>query len=429
MTETINPSASVTAEERTPAPAVRFPVASGRRTWQAVRESLNLSRWALASGVAVLVVASLVGFVAPVALGRLVDVVSARGTDGDVVALVVVMAVAAAIGGALNGLAYSLTAGVMETGLARLRERMVRRALTLPWSVVERAGTGDLVSRASNDVRQVADTGPRVVNALTTALLTIGLTVVAMAGINPWFALALLLILPVHVITVRWYLRTVPDLYVSERAAEAESSRALLSGLRGHDTVLAYGLNYQHIAGVANTSWATAEWSIRARRMVNRFFSRLNFAEFLGMAALLLTGFWLVRRDAASIGEATTAVLFFLRLFNPINQLLFVVDDMQSAAASLSRIVGVIDVPGARDEDRESTSADACRGCGPGRPHGDRAGARPRPELPLRRRPGRPAPHRPDAGPRRRGGPGRHDGRRQEHSRRPDLRPARAGRR
>ena len=356
MTETTNASPSVTADDRTPAPAARFPVASGRRTWQAVRESLNLSRTALASGVAVLVVACLVGFVAPVALGRLVDVVSARGTDGDVVALVVVMAVAAVIGGALNGLAYSLTAGVMETGLARLRERMVRRALTLPWSVVERAGTGDLVSRASNDVRQVADTGPRVVNALTTALLTIGLTIVAMAGVNPWFALALLLILPVHVVTVRWYQRTVPDLYVSERAAEAESSRALLSGLRGHDTVLAYGLNYQHIAGVATTSWATAEWSIRARRMVNRFFSRLNFAEFLGMAALLLTGFWLVRRDAATIGEATTAVLFFLRLFNPINQLLFVVDDMQSAAASLSRIVGVIDVPGVRDEDPESTS-------------------------------------------------------------------------
>ena len=356
MTETTNRATRVTPDDRTAPPADRFPVAGGRRTWQAVRESLNLSRAALASGVAVLLVASLVGFVAPVALGRLVDVVSSRGTDGDVVVLVVVMVVAAAVGGALNGLAYSLTAGVMETGLARLRERMVRRALTLPWSVVERAGTGDLVSRASNDVRQVADTGPRVVNALTTALLTIALTFIAMAGVNPWFALALLLILPVHIVTVRWYLRTVPGLYVSERAALADSSRALLSGLRGHHTVLAYGLNYQHIAGVATTSWATAEWSIRARRMVNRFFSRLNFAEFLGMSALLLTGFWLVRRDAASLGEATTAVLFFLRLFNPINQLLFVVDDMQSAAASLSRIVGVIDVPGARDVAPDSLS-------------------------------------------------------------------------
>jgi ATP-binding cassette subfamily C protein len=354
VTETTNRATPAIASERSAA-AARFPVAGGRRTWDAVRESLNLSRRELVAGDLVLVIACLVGFVAPIALGRLVDVVSsAHGTDTEVVGLFAAMVAAAVVGGALNGFTYSLTAGAMEAGLARLRERMVRRALTLPWSVVERAGTGDLVSRASNDVRQVADAGPRVVNALTTALLTIVLTFVAMAGVNPWFALALLVILPVHVITVRWYLRTVPGLYVAERAALADSSRSLLSGLRGHDTVIAYRLNYQHIAGVASTSWATAEWSIRARRMVNRFFSRLNFAEFLGMSALLLTGFWLVHRDAASLGEATTAVLFFLRLFNPINQLLFVVDDMQSAAASLSRIVGVIDVPGASDLDLES---------------------------------------------------------------------------
>ena len=346
MTETTNQATAAATDK----PAARFPVAGGRRTWKVVRESLNLSPSALVFGDAVLIVAALVGLVAPVALGRLVDVVSQRGTDRDVVLLAVAMIVAALVGGVLNGFTYSLTAGALETGLARLRERMVRRALRLPWSVVERAGTGDLVSRASSDVRQVAATGPQVVNALTSALLTIVLTFFAMAGVNLWFALALLVILPVHVLTVRWYLRTVPGLYVAERAALADSSRALLSGLRGRDTVLAYRLHYQHIAGVATTSWATAEWSIQARRMVNRFFSRLNFAEFLGMSALLLTGFWLVQRNAASLGEATTAVLFFLRLFNPINQLLFVVDDMQSAAASLSRIVGVIDVPASEPE-------------------------------------------------------------------------------
>lgn len=322
----------------------RLPVAGGAATWRAVRTTLGLSRVRLAAGVVLLVAASLAGFVAPWALGQLVDVVAADPRDSAVYRLVVVMVAGGLAGGVLNGWAYTVTSRVMETSLARLREQMVDEALGLAWPVVERAGTGDLVSRASDDVRQVASAGPRVVTALSTAFLTILLTFAVMAGVNPFFALALAVILPVHVVTVRWYLRRVPQLYVAERVAVAESSRALLSSLRGHDTVLAYRRGDYHADLVARTSWDTAQWSIAARRMVNRFFGRLNFAEFLGMSALLVVGYLLVDAGRATVGEATAAMLFFLRLFNPINMLLFVVDDMQSAAASLARIVGVIDL-------------------------------------------------------------------------------------
>ncbi len=45
----------------------------------------------------------------------------------------------------------------------------------------------------------------------------------------------------------------------------------------------------------------------------NRFFGRLNFAEFLGMTRILLVGFWLINNDLGTMGAATTAMLFFLR--------------------------------------------------------------------------------------------------------------------
>lgn len=72
------------------------------------------------------------------------------------------------------------------------------------------------------------------------------------------------------------------------------------------------------------------------------FFGRLNFAEFLGMAGILLAGFWLIGNGHSTVGAATTAMLLFLRLFGPINQLLIVIDILQSVLASLSRMVGVI---------------------------------------------------------------------------------------
>jgi ATP-binding cassette subfamily C protein len=76
-------------------------------------------------------------------------------------------------------------------------------------------------------------------------------------------------------------------------------------------------------------------------RLQTRFFARLNGAELVGTSAILLAGFLLVRAGSISVGEATAAALYFVRLFDPLNMLLGLIDDAQSAAASLARLVGV----------------------------------------------------------------------------------------
>ena len=86
---------------------------------------------------------------------------------------------------------------------------------------------------------------------------------------------------------------------------------------------------------------------MRAVNLITRFFARLNVAELIGVGAILTTGFLLVDADAISVGAATAAALYFIRLFDPINILLVLVDDAQRAGASLSRLVGIaaMDVP------------------------------------------------------------------------------------
>ena len=75
--------------------------------------------------------------------------------------------------------------------------------------------------------------------------------------------------------------------------------------------------------------------------MRTTFFARLNAAEFVGLSAVLVAGFLAVRADVASLGAATAAALMFVRLFDPINIVLGLVDDVQEAAAGLARLVGV----------------------------------------------------------------------------------------
>jgi ATP-binding cassette, subfamily C, bacterial len=320
-----------------------LPLASGREVARELRRSLPQGWWRVPGLVVVVLSAAVAGVVGPLALGSVVDAIGA-GDDAPHLAVILaaVMAGAVVVGAVLTAVGMIAGSRLFESALADLRERMVDTALHLPPARVERAGTGDLVARAGDDVAEVSDAIPRVVPALVGAAFTIAVTLVGMAVIDPWYAVALLAVTPLHVIAVRRYLRSAPGVYAAERAAMADRAQHLLDALRGLETVRAYSAEPAHLARISTASWNVVRWSMRARGIQNLFFARLNAAEFLGMAGLLAVGFVLVANGGGTVGGTTAAMLLFLRLFGPINQLLFVVDDLQSAFASLARIVGVI---------------------------------------------------------------------------------------
>jgi len=341
----------------------RLPIADARTVWREARRSLAGRAWQLAALAAVLTASAAAGIVSPLALGAVVDGANSGVASGDPAFVWMLggwMAASILLGALLGSVGVIGASRMIELTLADLRERMVDTALRLPQSRVERAGTGDLVSRAGDDVAVVAEAIPSVVPALTGSFFTITVTIVGMAVIDPWYALVLLVVVPVHVLAVRGYLRHAPQVYAGERSAMADRAQHLLDSLRGIESVRAYGLAPEYIGRIARVSWAVAGWTMRARAIQNVFFARLNAAEFLGMGGLLVVGFVLVSNGSGSIGGTTAAMLLFLRLFGPINELLFVVDDLQSALASLGRIVGVITVdPAPRPARADGTVAAA----------------------------------------------------------------------
>jgi ATP-binding cassette subfamily C protein len=325
-----------------------LPTATGRETWAAVRGLLRGRRLMACGAFAVLVAATSAGlFTAPL-LGRIVDLVADGEPASTLTTPVVLLAVVAIVQGGLTALGVALVAGLGEEMLARLRERFVARALRLPLERVERAGSGDLSARVTADVSIVAEAVRRALPQLARAGLTIVLTLVGLAVLDWRFLVAALLAVPVQAHTVRWYVRHAVPLYATQRVTVGEQQQQLLDTVGGASTVRAFRLADRHVDLVTERSTATVTLALRAVRLITRFFGRLNLAEYIGLSAVLVTGFVLVRADAATIGTATAAALYFHNLFNPINIALALVDDAQVAAAGLARLVGVASLPETR---------------------------------------------------------------------------------
>ncbi|MEU6697819.1 ABC transporter ATP-binding protein [Pseudonocardia sp. NPDC046786] len=326
-----------------------LPVAGRAATWAELKLVSRGHRLRLLTVAVLGLGSSALGLAMPVALGSLINAVDAGTADAGTVwwtiAVLVGATSAAAAGTALTAV---LAGRIYQTLLAELRERLVARAMQLPQGVVERSGTGDLVARASDDVSQIAEAAHRVVPALTAAGFTILVSVAGMAALDWRYGLALAATLPVYVLALRWYLATAPPVYQAQRTAAGQRAQQILESLRGFDTVQAFGLGDRRHRRVVGASWDVVRHTLRARTVQNMFVGRLHLAEYLGLAAVLVTGCVLIGAGRSTVGMATTAMLVVLRLFGPITQLLLVIDVLQSALASLNRMIGVITMPADR---------------------------------------------------------------------------------
>ncbi|MFP5022499.1 ABC transporter ATP-binding protein [Pseudonocardia phyllosphaerae] len=349
------------AATRTPAAADdALPVATGRRTAREVWRLSRGHRLRIAVVVALGTAGTAADLVVPVATGFLVDRVQA-GTAGPGTVLTVgaIMVVSAVLGSAGTAATIVLATRAYHAILAELREKLVTRALTLPQHRVERAGTGDLISRSSDDVTAVADAAPAVIPVLTVTAFSIVMSLSGLAALEWPYAVALVVVLPVHALALRWFLSTGPAVYRDQRAAMSGRAQQIVESQRGYATVLGFGLGEQRHRTVLAASWGVAVQMLRARTVQSMFSARLNCGECVSLAAVLVVGFVLIDNGHSSVGGAITAMLLVLRLLGPVNQLMFVIDTLQSATASLNRMVGVATMPVAAAEQVEDVPAAA----------------------------------------------------------------------
>lgn len=291
----------------------------------------------------------------PPLLGAIVDAVIAGEPFSKILWLGGALAAAGGVAAALEGVGGVLLVRCLQRALASLREDVFEAALALPLRRVEEAGDADVISRVTNDVEAVTEAISGVIPMCARALFTIVLTIVGMAALDPWLALAALVAIPIQILSTRVFLRRSRPLYARLRVEEAERGRELVEAVAGAETVRAYGTADAHLEAIARASDTAVRTQREAGKARNIFVGGLNAAEFVGLAAVLAVGFVRATSVGLSVGAVTAGALYFHRLFNPIGELLGSMDDLQRALSGLQRLTGVVLSAGTGPEPDGST--------------------------------------------------------------------------
>ncbi|NEA17266.1 ABC transporter ATP-binding protein [Streptomyces halstedii] len=330
-----------------------LPIACARRTRQELVRRLGAHRGRLAVSLLTLLAGTAVTLATPPVLGGIVDVVADGGGKDRVLVLGAVLVLVAVAGAALAHAGGRMLVVLVQGVLASLREDVFETAVHLPAHTLESSDSSDVVSRVTRDVEAVSDAASDVLPDVTDASFTIGLSLVGLAVLDFRLALAGLVCLPVHVHATRRFLARSHLVYGDVRRLESARGQSVIEAVHGAETIRAYRTQDRHLGELAAHSELAVARQRDGVRLRNRFTGLLNAAEFLGLAAVLVTGFALLGSGAISVGAATAAALYFHRLFGPVGALLGSLDDIQRATAGLSRLVGVTDLGregGTRDD-------------------------------------------------------------------------------
>ncbi|WP_341254936.1 ABC transporter ATP-binding protein [uncultured Dietzia sp.] len=322
-----------------------LPLATGRESLAVLWPLLRQRRGYLALVCLAGLIGSVAGLVAPWVIGRLVD--DLPGSE-DYTAVWIgagAIAMAGIVGAGCTWAGQDWLARLTEPTVARLREMVMDRSLRLGAAQMETTETGDLVSRVAEDAREISQAATAVIPLVVQSAFTVIVSGVGLATVDWRLGLVGLLALPMYWTTLRWYLPRSGPIYAAERAAFGTRASRLLGGISGSRTLHAYDAQDSELERITAASARARDLSIQVFHFVTRAFSRNNRAEVTVLGLLLVVGFFLVGSGAITAGAVTTAALLFHRLFNPIGALVGMVDQVQSAGASLVRMVGVITMP------------------------------------------------------------------------------------
>jgi ABC-type multidrug transport system fused ATPase/permease subunit len=288
-------------------------------------------------------IAVLAGLVGPQVLGSLVEQLGV----GEVTSLgwlIGGFAVAVAVQ-TLATRASRLRASILgEAVLADLREDFLRRAVDLPPGEVERAGTGDLVTRSTTDVDRLTWAVRHAVPEIAIALVSVLVIGGALVVTAPPLALAWVLALPPIVAVSRWYFRRAPQAYRSEMGAYASVNAVVAEGVDAGRTIEAYRLGESRVAFTDRKVGEWLDWERYTLFLRSVFFPSVESAYVLPLAVVVGLGGWLVADGRISIAAFTAAVLYTQMLIEPVDLVLMWFDELQVGQASLARLLGVAEV-------------------------------------------------------------------------------------
>lgn len=306
--------------------------------------------WIALGFVAVLAVTSaFLNVLGPRILGDATDVIvtgalSRQGVDFAELHHVLLQAVALyATSALLSIVAAYVLAGVIQRLMYRLRADVENKVNLLPLKYVDKQARGDLLSRVTNDIDNVAQSLQQTLSQMLTSVLLLAGVAIMMFTISPLLAVVALTTVPVSVFGMRVIARRARPRFMSQWRSTGILNAQIEETFTGHAVVKAFGRQREVEQRFRDTNDELYESSFGAQFMSSLMQPLTMFMGNLQYAIVAVVGGLRVSSGAITVGEVQAFIQYSRNFSMPLTQLASTMNIFQSGIASFERVIEFLD--------------------------------------------------------------------------------------
>lgn len=289
----------------------------------------------------------------PVLLGHATDLVvsgavddAGTGIDFGAVAWVLAWTAAVYVAGGLCGVAQARLATVAVQHAARqLRHDVERKLARIPLSYYDRKRRGDIISRVTNDIDNLAQCLQQVISQLVISALTIVGVLAVMFWISWLLAMIALLTVPLSLLAMTWIGKRSQPEFTRQWRHTGRLNAHIEEMYTGHALVKAFGREDQALAAFDAENERLYEAARQAQAVSGLTQPLMMFVGNLNYVLVAAVGGLRISAGALTIGEVQAFIQFSRQFSQPLGMIAGMLGMVQSGAASAERVFDLLDAP------------------------------------------------------------------------------------
>jgi ATP-binding cassette subfamily B protein len=250
-----------------------------------------------------------------------------------------------AVSAALAWLQSYLLAGVVQRTMQRLRSDVEDKINRLPLPYVDAQPRGDLLSRVTNDIDNIAQSLQQTLSQLLSSTLTLVGVLVMMFVVSPLLAAVALLMIPMSLFTTKFIAARSKTRFIAQWQHTGGLNAQVEEAFTGHTLVKVFGRQHEVEQRFSAKNEELYEAAFGAQFISGTIQPAMNFIGNLNYVAIAVIGGIRVAAGAMSIGDVQAFVQYSRQFTMPLTQVASMANVLQSGVASAERVFELLDAP------------------------------------------------------------------------------------
>lgn len=250
-----------------------------------------------------------------------------------------------ALGSLLSWSVAYLMAGIVQRTMSRLRSEVEDKLHRLPLSYVDRTPRGDLLSRVTNDIDNVAQSLQMSVSQSLNQILMVLGVVAMMFWIAPVVTIFAVLLIPASLWLVKTITRRSRKRFMAQWRHTGDLNAIVEESFTGHAVVKVFGRQREVEERFSAVNEELYQASYRAQFMVGVTQPLMMFLGNLNYLLIAVLGSFRITSGAMTVGELQAFVQYARMYTQPLSALAGMLNMIQSGLASAERVFELLDAP------------------------------------------------------------------------------------